>query len=320
MPTRRELMHHSAVLAGATLVGSWRGDLARAAEPLSSGRERFVPARATSDLPPAQATSDGIAEVNGAHFYYWDTGGDGEVILLEHAGTGSALAWPYQREVFAAQGYRVIGYSRRGYYRSGPIPEVAEAPGSDLLRFMDALALPRAHLIGTAAGGGNVARVAIAHPERVRTLTIACSVVGADADDYRAIMAALAIPGFAQLPAAFRELGPSCRAANPQGAARWLELEQMARSAPPREGGTAPPSPSWAQYGTIRAPTHLIYGDADLYSPPPVGRPFLRHIADSELTMIGESGHSAYWEQPNVFNEVALDFLKRRSHELQGQP
>jgi hypothetical protein len=68
MPTRRELVHHSGVLAGATLMGSWRGDLVRAAEPESSARERFLPARASPDLPLAQATSGGIASVNGATF------------------------------------------------------------------------------------------------------------------------------------------------------------------------------------------------------------------------------------------------------------
>jgi 3-oxoadipate enol-lactonase len=35
-------------------------------------------------------------------------------------------------------------------------------------------------------------------------------------------------------------------------------------------------------------------------------------IAGSELTVVENAAHSAYFEQPEVFNERVLDFLKRR--------
>ena len=31
----------------------------------------------------------------------------------------------------------------------------------------------------------------------------------------------------------------------------------------------------------------------------------------AELAVIGEAGHSPYWEQPDIFNRLLLDFLAR---------
>jgi pimeloyl-ACP methyl ester carboxylesterase len=33
----------------------------------------------------------------------------------------------------------------------------------------------------------------------------------------------------------------------------------------------------------------------------------------SELYVVSESGHSVYWEQPQTFNDIVLDFLDRHS-------
>ena len=47
-------------------------------------------------------------------------------------------------------------------------------------------------------------------------------------------------------------------------------------------------------------------GSYDLYA-----RMVARHIPGSEISIITESGHSAYWEQPEMFNRALLDFLRK---------
>jgi pimeloyl-ACP methyl ester carboxylesterase len=37
-----------------------------------------------------------------------------------------------------------------------------------------------------------------------------------------------------------------------------------------------------------------------------------QHIHGSEMTIVAESGHSTYWEQPDVFNRAVLGFLGKR--------
>jgi pimeloyl-ACP methyl ester carboxylesterase len=55
----------------------------------------------------------------------------------------------------------------------------------------------------------------------------------------------------------------------------------------------------------------LIAGDADLYMPPSVLRLFASHMPDAQAVVIPETGHSAYWENPEVFNRTVLAFLAK---------
>jgi pimeloyl-ACP methyl ester carboxylesterase len=102
-------------------------------------------------------------------------------------------------------------------------------------------------------------------------------------------------PQFDALPPEFRELGPSYRAGNAAGTQRWVELEKMSR--PP--GPPAPPQSlrnriTFALLETIKAPTLLLTGDADLYAPPPILRLFAARIEGSESSIVPEAGHSTY--------------------------
>jgi pimeloyl-ACP methyl ester carboxylesterase len=36
-------------------------------------------------------------------------------------------------------------------------------------------------------------------------------------------------------------------------------------------------------------------------------------IPNSEVVIVGEAGHSSYWEQPEEFNRAVLDFLAGHS-------
>ncbi len=60
-------------------------------------------------------------------------------------------------------------------------------------------------------------------------------------------------------------------------------------------------------------PVLLISGDADLISPPPIARLFHQAIRGSELVVLSECGHSAYWERPVEFNAAVLRFIVRPS-------
>jgi len=69
-------------------------------------------------LPPQVPVTEGLLDVRGAQLWYWDTGGKGEATVLLHPATGSGATWGYQQPALAKAGYRVIGYSRRGHFRS----------------------------------------------------------------------------------------------------------------------------------------------------------------------------------------------------------
>jgi pimeloyl-ACP methyl ester carboxylesterase len=118
--------------------------------------------------------------------------------------------------------------------------------------------------------------------------------------------------GFEAMPADFRELGPSYRAANPAGVKTWLELEHKAVTSNPFRQKAAN-NITEATLKRLPLPTLLITGDADLYSPPAVIRMVAAQIPNSEVVIVREAGHSSYWEQPEAFNCAVLDFLARHS-------
>jgi pimeloyl-ACP methyl ester carboxylesterase len=254
---------------------------------------------------------EGFAEVDGARLYFRDTGGTGQVLMLAHPVSGSALVWGNQEQAFAQAGYRVIAWSRRDHARteseSGSIDRGTVA---DLQGLADHLNVPRFHALGSAAGGGAMLDFALAHPERVRTLIVANNVGNIADPAFLARSNALRPAPFATMPVSFRELGPTYRAANPEGVARWEALERQSRSAPlgPPPAGTV----QWGDLRRITMPVLWLTGDADFYAPPPMLSEHRRRVARSELKVIGGVGHSAYWENPEAFNRAVLDFLHRR--------
>jgi non-heme chloroperoxidase len=89
-----------------------------------------------------------------------DTGGSGRPVVLIHGWPLSGASWAHQVPVFAAAGYRVIAYDRRGFGRS-------DKPGrgyeydtftEDLHSILEALDLRDVTIIGFSMGGGEVAR------------------------------------------------------------------------------------------------------------------------------------------------------------------
>ena len=63
----------------------------------------------------------------------------------------------------------------------------------------------------------------------------------------------------------------------------------------------------------MKVRTLLITGDADLITPPSIMRMVAQHIPGSEISIVAESGHSTYWEQPDVFNRAVLGFLAKQA-------
>jgi pimeloyl-ACP methyl ester carboxylesterase len=216
--------------------------------------------------------------------------------------------------VFTSAGYRVITYDRRGFGRS-TVDSAGAQPGTgadDLLALVDHLRLDRFHLVGTAAGGIVSFDFAVSFPRRLRSLVVANSIGGVQDEEYLELGRRLRPPQFNALPPDVRELGPSYRAANASGTARWLELERQSRPE-----GTAPPTQGFRNrltfkvLETVAVPTLLLTGDADLYSPPAVLRMFAARIKNSETLIVPEVGHSTYWERPDVFNQKVLEFIRK---------
>jgi pimeloyl-ACP methyl ester carboxylesterase len=270
--------------------------------------------------PPAMTARDGMATLPDVNLWYWDTGGAGETIILLHPFTGSGAVWPWQQAALARAGYRVIGYSRRGFFRSEPGP--ADKPGTgagDLADLMDVLAIPRAHLVGCAGGGFVLTDFAVAFPRRVLSLTIANSLGGIVDPDWSRDTERLTPKGFSAMPSDFRELSGSYKLSNPEGARQWLAIEAQSHAGPlVRQGNLR--QVDWPAFASIRAPMLVLTGDADIFMPPARARQLAARRPGTELAVLAEAGHAAHWEQPDAFNSTVLEFIGRHRGTRQPGP
>jgi len=269
--------------------------------------------RSRSSAQTSAAGLEGSADLPGVHLWYADSGGRGAAVVFVHAATGSSRVWEYQRPAFSGRGFRVITYDRRGFGRSTVDPSGPQ-PGTgadDLRALLDYLKIDRVHLVGTAAGGFVAWDFALSFPEHLRSLVVASSIGGVQDESYLELGRRMRPPEFAAMPPDIRELGPSYRASNAAGWEKWKELEHTARP-----NGTPPAQTfrnrvTFAALETIKVPTLLLTGDADLFAPPAIMRMFAARVKGSQSTVIAEAGHSAYWEQPDAFNKAVLDFIAK---------
>ncbi len=247
----------------------------------------------------------------GVELWYEDTGGEGTPVVLLHAASGTCECWVHQLPAFTAAGYRCVAYDRRTWGRSRSTDPERQPGflGDDLHALIESLALERVHLVGTAAGGIPAIDYALSHPERVRSLVVANTIGGVQDAAYLQVQQRLRPPEIQDLPVELRELGPSYRGTNPEGAARWLEIDLASRPEgavpmqPPREPIT------YARLETMQVPTLVISGEADLLSPPALMRMLAAHIPTSRFASLPEAGHAGFWERPEVWNGMVLEFI-----------
>jgi pimeloyl-ACP methyl ester carboxylesterase len=258
------------------------------------------------------AVAGAYAELPGVRLWYTDTGGDGEVLILLHANTGTSENWEPQNEAFAAAGYRVIAFDRRGWGKSIANPATGPQPGTvaeDLHSLVVSLDIERYHLVGV-AGGTFIALDYVAwHPERVLTLVAAASTGALTDAPEVAFRERIAIPGIRELPAMYRELGSSYIGSNPEGTKRWSEIEEHAR----QEGAPSQPlrTPNtYEKIAEIETRVLVLAADADLLAPPGLMRQWSAHLRNGEWASVPDAGHSIAWEQPEIFNRIVLQFLK----------
>ena len=295
-----------ALCAGAVLLALCAGD---------TGTRRIEAAELRPDplapvaMPAQVPAREGIAELAGTRLWFWDTGGTGEPIVLLHPASGSGLIWGYQQPVFAKAGYRVISYSRRGYYGSGPLDRAKPGTGSeDLHALAEFLGLGRFHIVASAAGGSIASDYVFSHPDRVLSLTVSSNQFGLVDGTIPEAGLRIRPKIWDEIPVEIREVGPSYRARNPDGYALWVELERKSGLAdtyrqPLKNRITD------AMLGTLKVPTLVISGAADLATPPAIARMIAAKIPNAELVVAPEAGHSVYWEEPELFNRAVLAFI-----------
>ena len=109
----------------------------------------------------------------------WESEGDGPPLLLIHGLGYTRDGWGPVPGLLAER-FRVIRFDNRGIGESD-VPEgpyTAAEMAADALQVLDEAGVERAHVVGTSLGGMVAQELALAAPERVGKLVLACTTGG----------------------------------------------------------------------------------------------------------------------------------------------
>lgn len=137
---------------------------------------RYAETGSPVPLPPPVPLKDQFFSSNGVDIRYVEDGaGDDPVILLHDLGSSIEEQWIDTRIMgsLVFQGiFRVIAMDLRGHGKSGKAKLDAEA-ARDVVRLMDHLKIPRAHIVGYGLGANIATYLSVAHADRLITMTLA---------------------------------------------------------------------------------------------------------------------------------------------------
>lgn len=295
-------------------------------------------------------------EANGVRIQVEDSGGDGEPLLLIMGLGGQLIHWPPDFvDALAQGGHRVIRIDNRDAGLSQHLPELgvpnialaglqralgaaARPPytlqdmAQDAFGVLDALAIPRAHVVGLSMGGMIAQRMAIAAPERCATLTSLMSSSGARGLpnlQAKVLRVMLAKPRGHDTEAVVRYYLDFFRAVGspaypvPEPAMRELILQTIARSYDPagnlRQLAAILADTTRAdELARVRCPTLVLHGDADPFVLIECGRDTARRIPGARFVAIEGAGHDLAPQVCQQFLRHLLPFL--REHPLMHVP
>jgi pimeloyl-ACP methyl ester carboxylesterase/predicted enzyme related to lactoylglutathione lyase len=142
---------------------------------LATGLITWVLARYRAEIGAARAriaTGSEIAQTPCGPIEYAVAGSGPPLLVVHGAGGGFDQVMDVAGDL-AGRGYRVIAPSRFGYLRT-PLPQdaSAEAQADAHACLLDALAVPRAAILGVSAGGPSTMQFALRHPDRVTAMIL----------------------------------------------------------------------------------------------------------------------------------------------------
>lgn len=252
----------------------------------------------------------------------WERRGSGEPLLLIH-GLGYAR-WGWEPVLPGlAERFDVILFDNRGIGESDapPGPYTAAEMADDALRVLDEAEVDRAHVVGTSLGGMVAQELALAHPDRVDRLVLACTTPGGPRahpmpQQTVALMAEAATlePAVALRRFVENALSPGTAAGRPELVDRIMTHRLATAQDPATWAAQAAAGATFDAYdrlGGLGAPTLVQHGAEDVVVDPRNGELLAELLPDARLDPFAGTGHLFFWEEPERFVSSVSSFLGR---------
>ena len=238
------------------------------------------------------------------------SGGKGEPLLFLH-GAGSAGMWLPVHERLAEH-FRVIAPVCPGFGGTTR-PEWLDRVDDLTLHHADllgALNLPKARVLGVSVGGWMAADLAAKYPERVSKLVLVgasgLSIAEAPIPDI------FAMPMESLLPLLFEDLSAALALLPGSMDQAFIEDQLRERATLAHLAWNPhfhdPKLPR--RLARVTAPTLLLWGEKDRFTPVPHGKAYERLIAGARLVVIPACGHVPSVERVDDFCAAVIPFLK----------
>ncbi len=242
------------------------------------------------------------------------------VVLVQGLGA-DRTGWMMQRLAFSPR-HRTVLFDNRGAGSSdkpaGPYSLLDMA--DDVVAVMDEAEVTSAHIVGASMGGAIAQILAVRHPHRVASLTLACT--ACRNHEWRREL----LLGWADIASTqgMRALG--------QQAMRWMVGPRSLRRFAPALGLMAPlllgaPAHGFVsqvqailalddsdmpeQLAGIEVPTLVVVGNQDILTPRGDSEEIAERIPGAELAVIAGAAHGLMVEHGSTFNRVVADFVHR---------
>lgn len=267
------------------------------------------------------ATTSGYVEVNGARLWY-ETAGDGDALLLMHAGICDASMWDEHMAPLSAR-FRVIRYDMRGFGRSN-LPDGSFAAHDDARALLASLGVDRAHIVGVSMGGTVALNLALTYPDCARALILVSTTVGGftyagppswvdelqeqietadaagDVDRLNELEVRKWVDGAGRTP---EEVDPGVRTRVLAMNRHNIELEN------PRATPVGLTPPAVERLSEIAIPTLVIVGDRDVPSTRASCAKLATSISGARLVEMAGTAHLPCMERPDEFDAHMFGFL-----------
>jgi 3-oxoadipate enol-lactonase len=250
------------------------------------------------------------AEVNGLKLWY-DRRGEGEPMLLLMGMSGSHSHWgPEFLDLLEGEGFELILYDHRGIGDSDPSPDIYSIAdlADDAASVLDAIGIEQAHVLGLSMGGMVAQELALRHPEKVRTLTLAGTTPGGSRSEQtpqatvERFGSAITSGSEEEVLRAAWDLNVSAPFA--ADLARWEAFRMMSGETRVPRKVVLDQLQAITGHDTldrleqVSAPTLVLHGTDDQMLPAANARLIAARIPGADLHLFEDAGHVFMWEHP----------------------
>ena len=258
---------------------------------------------------------------NGININYEECG-SGDPLLLIMGITAPGAAWELHVNEYKKH-FRCIILDNRGAGASDkPAGDyTTELMAADAVGVMDSLGIDRFHINGISMGGAIAQQIAIVHPSRVKSCVITASwafcnnYMRSVFEMFKTTRSTLPPKDFSPMfflwlySAKYYGDNPQVIAENIRGHA--ADPSPMPREAFESQAAACMGHDTRGKLGGITAPTLIVAGDKDIFTPIECSQYLHEHIKNSTLEVFEGYAHTHHWEDLERYNRVTTEFMNQ---------